>query len=89
MNGDAIARPDAARRQSARKLFGLSCEPLVSPRFVMKDEGRASGPGLRLMHQGGYWSHFHWLVSLAGMPGARLDGPRYRAVSVSGKRLRS
>jgi|HubBroStandDraft_2_1064218.scaffolds.fasta_scaffold434365_1 hypothetical protein len=41
MKGDAITRPDAARRQSAREAFGFGRKPLVSPDLFVKDECRA------------------------------------------------
>jgi hypothetical protein len=63
MKGDAVTRSDAARCQSARKAFGLRRKPFVSPNFFVKDECRAFGPSLRLVHQSTRWSHFHWLVS--------------------------
>jgi hypothetical protein len=65
MKGDAIARSDAARCQSARKSFGFGSKPLVRPYFLVKDERRALWPSLRLVRQSIRWSYFHWLVSLA------------------------
>jgi hypothetical protein len=88
VKGDAIARPDAARGHSARQAFGLDRKPFISPHFFVKNKRRALRSSLRLVHQSACWSYFH----LAGLPlligRAKLDRLRYRAISVSGKRLR-
>jgi hypothetical protein len=88
VNGDAIPRPDAAQGEAARQAFGLDRKPLVRPHFFVKNKCRTFWPSLHLVHQSTCWGHFH----LAGLPllmaGSKLDGPRYRAISVSGKRLR-
>jgi hypothetical protein len=88
MNGDAITGPDAARRQSACKALGFRREPLVSPHLFLKDERRALRPSLRLVRQSARQSRFHWLVSRCRYAAPKLDGLRYRTISVSEKRLR-
>src|ERR1700746_1345242 len=82
---DAIARSDAARRQSAGKAFGRDRKAFVSPRFFVKDECRASWPGLRLMRQSTHWSHFHWLVSRCRYETTKSNRLRYCAISATEK----
>jgi hypothetical protein len=50
MKGDTITRPDAARRQSARKAFGFVRKPFVNPDLFVKNECRAFWPSSRVVH---------------------------------------
>jgi len=85
MNGDAITGPDARAPQSACKALGFRREPLVSPHLFLKDERRALRRVWRLVRQSARQSRFHWLVSRCRYAAPKLDGLRYRTISVSEK----
>jgi hypothetical protein len=54
----------------------------------VKDERRTLRPSLRLVRQSTRQIRFHWLVSRCRYAAPKLDGLRYRTISVSEKRLR-